>query len=1547
MRSNEQLPSERCSKWDDAWEVSGKDGAVAGTWCPPQMETTHPRVQEWRFDRMFYLTQWVSRVDAEPQNLTRVRGKQPVQIQSGSKQTVQLVSESFERTWGVALSDHACISGTFHVLSGSITDKLPAAEYLTVIRPGLGSNVAKRPAESESCSQKTQTVFFCGKDFEKPRMQPGTGLILEDSRRKGLYRLYTRRNCHHVNTHDPLKAIGLVANVDDQVVLTIQAAINYLTKYMGKLGSGHTATSRIGGLLDDILCRMQDHETMTVTSLLSKLFIHTAVPDQICSLEAWHVLFDLPRTLCSRIVVGLSAKDERPVLKDLDTIQRGTEHDTVTKQTKLMTYAKRLEKASFGGTLTNDDVTKMSLAQFVSRVDCRGKKMSWRKKAAIVKEKPYLNLDAKRVNAGDMARYALRLHSRFVGVAQDPARLSNKEALEQLETFVQSKQCPVWLKKRYNKQNKETRKSKKRSASEAVGVSEDAVLLPVPRESGPSDDAVLLPVSHDNEPDAAPPPLPPPDAPPPRSTGISVLLEDNDTNRKKIAEEHGFPWDDRTVGEMRFSVAQACRDQRPVPKRLQMKKYLDALSGEEKPRSEGVVVLMQQFVFRMLAYDLVPYTKRGGGLVKAGLQKTALVQVLTVHFENLGSENRPTQKVQRDLKKLPYPALWEEVKERTLRECGLTVLHGVRGRMLCTAGGSVNAPVKDGEWRSRVCCWSPWKLAEEEVEDPRERLAKRTRYVAGATQEQSMGPPGKELQEVQLPVDVEALTGRDKETAAEWDALNPYLKWLSTSALSDELTADVVSEVAAWTKQKGSDLSYVESLGLVRPVAAQNGPVSVDDLDPTQKSFVDHMAAFAEAFLAEPSCAKHNLPLPSSAGTVEAWNLGDPVLLLGTAGTGKTTTMQAANGILDNQGLGNRIVRAAYTGVAASNMGSGARTIVSLFRLQRKYGGGPLTPLSEEEMKAMANELGAMAVLELDEASMIEKLLLAEIHDRLKQWRFMCYHPHHCNRHQGCRCGANRPFGGVKVVLAGDFGQLPPVAVEDEKTLLNPFAYNKGRDSAAINLGGKLFRSISNVFRLRRIHRQAGASVYKESLLRLRDAAHTKEDVELWKTHDLASPTCTLTPEEIRKFENQRVHLFSEKKKAGQFNGRRLGEDAVDGSGILRIWSVDSTAEVERDLCAVYGGLRRVLHLSMGAPVMLISNLRTAWNLVNGLRGRIVALVWKDSSQGGGAASASTGGAAANPPVRRNAAEVGGVQATTIEYLVVDFPGYVGPCMIRGHPTYVCVAWRFNRHERKPQLSRTQFPVVLCYGMTVHKSQGLTLHEGCVFDMEHEPTWQPFRLCCGLAFVGASRVTDFEHMAFRHVPNYWTFREVADTQMFKWRTDLEKQLDQKHDATAKRQFFGKASLADDIARHVEWSENRKGGALTQAEVTDLVQMLSVGGVLQAPGYTDKPTRLPASKLGGGRNKRGTMRGSVDKTGDAAVAEPEVDEAEADEENYYRERMREDADFEMFRKELAEEERRQESGALHFTDYMTPEEIEEMLAEAEVERLRDQMHCDEL
>ena len=75
--------------------------------------------------------------------------------------------------------------------------------------------------------------------------------------------------------------MGLVANVDDQVVLTVQAAVNYLTKYIGKLGGGQSAASKMSSYIDEIICKMPDDQEMTVASLLSRLFIHAAVPQEI------------------------------------------------------------------------------------------------------------------------------------------------------------------------------------------------------------------------------------------------------------------------------------------------------------------------------------------------------------------------------------------------------------------------------------------------------------------------------------------------------------------------------------------------------------------------------------------------------------------------------------------------------------------------------------------------------------------------------------------------------------------------------------------------------------------------------------------------------------------------------------------------------------------------------------------------------------------------------------------------------------------------------------------------------------------------------------------------------------------------------------------------------------------------------------------------------------------------------------------------------------------------------------------------------------------
>ena len=80
----------------------------------------------------------------------------------------------------------------------------------------------------------------------------------------------------------------------------------HVAKYITKYGAGQSVHARIASLLDDIICRQPDDRTMTVASLLSKAFIATAVPDTLSALEAWHILWQLSRSVRSRYFKGLN-----------------------------------------------------------------------------------------------------------------------------------------------------------------------------------------------------------------------------------------------------------------------------------------------------------------------------------------------------------------------------------------------------------------------------------------------------------------------------------------------------------------------------------------------------------------------------------------------------------------------------------------------------------------------------------------------------------------------------------------------------------------------------------------------------------------------------------------------------------------------------------------------------------------------------------------------------------------------------------------------------------------------------------------------------------------------------------------------------------------------------------------------------------------------------------------------------------------------------------------------------------------------------------------
>ena len=62
------------------------------------------------------------------------------------------------------------------------------------------------------------------------------------------------------------------------------------------------------------------------------------------------------------------------------------------------------------------------------------------------------------------------------------------------------------------------------------------------------------------------------------------------------------------------------------------------------------------------------------------------------------------------------------------------------------------------------------------------------------------------------------------------------------------------------------------------------------------------------------------------------------------------------------------------------------------------------------------------------------------------------------------------------------------------------------------------------------------------------------------------------------------------------------------------------------------------------------------------------------------------------------------------EAIVVDIPDYCGPVFYEGEPTWVPIP-AMTSYKEGTKMTRTQFPVVAGFALTVNKAQGLTIKE--------------------------------------------------------------------------------------------------------------------------------------------------------------------------------------------------------------------------------------------
>lgn len=156
----------------------------------------------------------------------------------------------------------------------------------------------------------------------------------------------------------------------------------------------------------------------------------------------------------------------------------------------------------------------------------------------------------------------------------------------------------------------------------------------------------------------------------------------------------------------------------------------------------------------------------------------------------------------------------------------------------------------------------------------------------------------------------------------------------------------------------------------------------------------------------------------TQAHALDILKMGENVFLTGPAGSGKTYVLNQYIQYLKEKGVGVAIT--ASTGIAATHLGGMTIHAWSGLGIRSK-----LSPYDEDELetrKYLWDRYGKVHVLVIDEISMLHHFRFDLINRLCQMFK-----------------RSDSPFGGMQVVLCGDFFQLPPVSKEGEEQGL--FAY--------------------------------------------------------------------------------------------------------------------------------------------------------------------------------------------------------------------------------------------------------------------------------------------------------------------------------------------------------------------------------------------------------------------------------------------------------------------------------------------------------------------------
>lgn len=409
-------------------------------------------------------------------------------------------------------------------------------------------------------------------------------------------------------------------------------------------------------------------------------------------------------------------------------------------------------------------------------------------------------------------------------------------------------------------------------------------------------------------------------------------------------------------------------------------------------------------------------------------------------------------------------------------------------------------------------------------------------------------------------------------------------------------------------------------------------------------------------------------------------NQSKSVFFTGSAGTGKSVLMRAIIAELRKKHMRepDRIAVTASTGLAACNIGG-----VTL----HSFGG---IGLGKEDVPTLVKKIKRnqkaknrwlrTKILIIDEISMVDGDLFDKLEGIARAMR-----------------NNGRPFGGIQLVITGDFFQLPPVPDYDNKARGVKFAFDAGTWSTAIHhtIGltevfrqkDPVFANMLNEMRLGKITNETIASFRK--LSRRISYEDALEATELFPTR-----------QEVENSNEYRMRSLV---------GKLYTFEAVDTGTI--------TDENMREKLLANMMAPKLLKLKKGAQVMLIKNMDDG--LVNGSLGSVVGFMdekmFELYDQNPEICDPDADGDEVDEAIRngRNAIRSsyaskrdGPLPNSGMEYPLVRFSlpdGTSRDLLVMREE------WKIELPSGEVQAQRSQLPLILAWALSIHKAQGQTL----------------------------------------------------------------------------------------------------------------------------------------------------------------------------------------------------------------------------------------------